>query len=289
MQIVIISGMSGAGKSYALQTLEDTGYYCIDNLPSQLIEALIQTPQIANLERLAIGIDIRGGKASLKEIPETLARIRQQYPKTHLIYLYAHRDVIQKRYNETRRSHPLIHEEIELTKAIQLEENLLGFLAQQADWRVDTSQTNVYELGLLLRTRLGETPLPNFSLMFQSFGYKHEAPSDSDFVFDVRCLPNPYWVPELRALTGRDSAIIDWLQQHPRVQQLYVGIQDFLELWMADPAACQRTYLTVSIGCTGGRHRSVYIAETLYQHFRQKLGNAVLLRHRELNYLSPYP
>lgn len=286
MQIVIISGMSGAGKSYALQTLEDTGYYCIDNLPSQLIEALIQTPQIANLERLAIGIDIRGGKSSLKEIPETLARIRQHYPKTHLIYLYANRDVIQKRYNETRRSHPLIHEEPELTKAIELEENLLGFLAQQADWRVDTSQTNVYELGRLLRSRLGETELQNFSLMFQSFGYKHEAPSDSDFVFDVRCLPNPYWVPELRTLTGRDSAIVDWLTQHPRVHQLYAGIRDFIELWMDDPEACQRTYLTVSIGCTGGRHRSVYIAEALYQHFHQKLGSCVLLRHRELNYLS---
>lgn len=286
MQIVIISGMSGAGKSYALQTLEDTGYYCIDNLPSQLIEALIKTPQIASLERLAIGIDIRGGKASLKEIPVTLARIRQQYPKTHLIYLYAHRDVIQKRYNETRRSHPLISEEKELVKAIELEENLLGFLAQQADWRVDTSQTNVYELGLLLRTRLGEAPLRNFSLMFQSFGYKHEAPSDSDFVFDVRCLPNPYWVPELRSLTGRDSAIIDWLQQQPRVPELYAGIRDFLELWMDNPEACQRTYLTVSIGCTGGRHRSVYMAEALYQHFQQKLGNCVLLRHRELNYLA---
>lgn len=286
MQIVIISGMSGAGKSYALQTLEDTGYYCIDNLPSQLIEALIQTPQIANLERLAIGIDIRGGKSSLKEIPGTIARIRQQYPKTHLIYLYAQAEIIQKRYNETRRSHPLINEEKELAKAIALEEKLLGFLAQQADWRVDTSQTNVYELGRLLRSRLGESDLRNFSLMFQSFGYKHEAPSDSDFVFDVRCLPNPYWVPELRALTGRDSAIIDWLQQHPRVQQLYAGIRDFLELWMDDPESCQRSYLTVSIGCTGGRHRSVYIAETLYQHFQQKLGDCVLLRHRELNYLS---
>lgn len=286
MQIVIISGMSGAGKSYALQTLEDTGYYCIDNLPSQLIEALIQTPQITKLERLAIGIDIRGGKASLQEIPVTLARIRQQYPKTHLIYLYAQAAIIQKRYNETRRSHPLIHEEKELAKAIELEENLLGFLAEQADWRVDTSQTNVYELGLILRTRLGETHLRNFSLMFQSFGYKHEAPSDSDFVFDVRCLPNPYWIPELRPLTGRDPAIITWLQQHPRVQTLYTGIQNFLELWLDDPESYQRTYLTVSIGCTGGRHRSVYIAENLYRHFRQKLGDCVLLRHRELNYLG---
>jgi len=286
MQIVIISGMSGAGKSYALQTLEDTGYYCIDNLPSQLIEALIQTPQIADLERLAIGIDIRGGKTSLQEIPETISRIRQRYPQTHLIYLYAQRDIIQKRYNETRRSHPLINEEKELAKAIELEETLLGFLAQQADWRIDTSQTNVYELGRLLRLRLGETSLPNFSLMFQSFGYKHEAPTDSDFIFDVRCLPNPYWVPELRTLTGRDAAIITWLQQHLRVQQLYQGMRDFLELWMDDPDACQRSYLTVSIGCTGGRHRSVYIAEALYTYFRQKLGSSVLLRHRELNYFA---
>lgn len=285
MQIVIITGMSGAGKSYALQTLEDTGFYCIDNLPSQLIEALIQTPQMAGLERLAIGIDIRGGKESLNDIPGTLERIRVRYPRTHLVYLYADPAVIQKRYNETRRSHPLAREEKELSKAIALEAKLLETLIPYTDWRVDTSQTNVYELGRLLKARLTEPALQNFSLMFQSFGFKHESPSDSDFIFDVRCLPNPYWVPELRTLTGRDGAIADWLEQHPRVHEIYAGIRNFLELWMDDPDACQRSYLTVSVGCTGGRHRSVYIAECLYQHFRKKLGDSVLIRHRELNYI----
>ncbi len=285
MQIIIISGMSGAGKSYALQTLEDTGFYCIDNLPSQLIEALIQTPQISGLKRLAIGIDIRGGKESLKEIPRIIERVRAHYLDTHLVYLYANREVIHKRYNETRRSHPLASEEQELGKAIALEEKLLERLAEYADWRVDTSTTSIYELGRLLKARLTEPALQTFSLMFQSFGFKHAAPSDSDFIFDVRCLPNPYWVPELRGLTGRDGAIVDWLEQHAQVHRLYAGIRDFMTLWMEDIENCQRSYLTVSIGCTGGRHRSVYIAEQLYKHFRTAFGDRVLVRHREISYI----
>lgn len=283
MRIVIISGMSGAGKSYALQTLEDAGYYCIDNLPSQLIEDLLQTPQIRSIKQLAIGIDIRGGKNSLKEIYPTLGRIRAQYTDTHLVYLYADRDIIQKRYNETRRRHPLSEEEQELQKAIMLEESLLEELAQQADWRIDTSQTNVYELGRLLKTRLTASTHQDFSLMFQSFGFKHESPSDSDFIFDVRCLPNPYWVPELRSLSGLNEAIIEWLESHERVQEMVDSIRDFMSLWLKDMMENQRSYLTVSIGCTGGRHRSVYIAEQLYLHFKQAYPNQVLLRHRELN------
>ncbi|MGB0846768.1 MAG: RNase adapter RapZ [Thiolinea sp.] len=286
MQIAIISGMSGAGKSYALQTLEDAGYYCIDNLPSQLIEDLLKTPQILRLSHLAIGIDIRGGKSSLQEIPDTLRRIREKYPKTHLIYLFAGRDIIQKRYNETRRRHPLADEEQELKKAIALEEQLLENLAQQADWRIDTSQTNVYDLGRLLKARLAEQTMQPFSIMFQSFGFKHEAPSDSDFIFDVRCLPNPYWVPELREHTGRDTEITSWLEKHQRVRDMTRSIRDFLSEWLTDLVENQRSYLTISIGCTGGRHRSVYITEQLHQHFSQQYPGQTLLRHRELNHIS---
>lgn len=287
MQIAIISGMSGAGKSYALQTLEDTGYYCIDNLPAQLIEDLLQTPQIIRRTHLAIGIDIRGGKTSLLEVPPMLDRIRQQYPNTRLVYLFAHQDIIRKRYNETRRRHPLAAVEQELDKAIQLEQHLLTDLAEYADWRIDTSQTNVYELGRLLKIRLAhqlaDKTLKPFSLMFQSFGFKHESPSDSDFIFDVRCLPNPHWVPELRSMTGREQGIIEWLEQHERVAQMTHSIRDFMTMWLQDLVENQRSYLTVSIGCTGGRHRSVYIAEQLYAHFRQQYPGQTVIRHRELN------
>lgn len=281
MQIIIISGMSGAGKSYALQALEDTGYYCVDNLPAQLVEALLKTPQIAQQERVAIGIDIRGGKDNLKNIPNIIANVRQHYPDTHLVYLYARHSVLLKRYNESRRSHPLVSEEKALDKAIRLEAQLLEQLAEQADWRVDTSSSNIYELACLLRQRLVSDQPRTFSLMFRSFGFKHEAPSDSDFIFDVRCLPNPYWVPELRMLTGRDSAIINWLQQYDRVEAMYQAIRDFLIFWLQDLDTCQRTYVTVSIGCTGGRHRSVYMTERLYHHFRQTMGDEVLIYHRE--------
>nr|CAA6800682.1 MAG: Nucleotide-binding protein CR976_00915 [uncultured Thiotrichaceae bacterium] len=285
MQIVIISGMSGAGKSYALQSLEDSGYYCIDNLPSQLIESLLETPQILRLTHLAIGIDIRGGKKSIEEIPSTLKRIHTTYPGTRLIYLYANQHTLQRRYNETRRKHPLAAEEQELEKAIQLEKRLLEQLSMLADWRVDTSATSVYELGLLLKSRLVEKAPHEFSIMFQSFGFKHQTPYDSDFVFDVRNLPNPYWVPGLRKLTGQDEAITEWLEQHERVHELKAHIRDFLSVWMKDIQDNQRAYLTISIGCTGGRHRSVYMVEQLYQHFSQLYPQQVLIRHRELNYI----
>lgn len=282
MQIVVISGMSGAGKSSALAILEDAGYYCIDNLPSQLLEALLQTPQIIKQSQLAIGIDIRGGQDSLEDIPVILNRIKQQHPKTHLIYLYAADNILQKRFNETRRRHPLADKEQELSNAIRLESQLLSGLTKQADWRIDSSGISVYELGHLLRERLAIRSNQNFSLLFQSFGFKHEAPSDSDFIFDVRCLPNPYWSPELRPLTGLDTPITDWLETHERVTAMTQQLTHFLENWLDDIRQSQRAYLTVSIGCTGGRHRSVYIAEQLYQHFKHQLDAHVLVRHKEL-------
>ena len=286
MHLVIISGMSGAGKSFALHTLEDNGYYCIDNLPSELLEALLGTTQIARQTHLAIGIDIRAGRDSLQSFPDIVKRIRQRVPNTQLVYLYAEQGILRKRYNETRRRHPLAHETLELDKAIELESSLMDPLTAEADLRIDTSHTSIYELGRLLNARISQTQPRPLSLMVQSFGFKHEAPSDSDFVFDVRGLPNPYWVPDLRSLTGQDSAIIEWLESHNAVQQMYSDIRDFLDRWLPDQNSVnQRAYLTVSIGCTGGRHRSVYIAERLYQHFCTTLGESVVLRHRELNYV----
>lgn len=284
LNIVILSGMSGAGKSYALHTLEDSGYYCIDNLPAQLLEDLLKTPQIARQTHLGVGIDIRGGKASLQETPEIIKRIRALYPNTRLIYLYANTDVLVKRYNETRRRHPLDYEERDLKKAIVREEELLANLAEEADLKIDTSKTSVYDLGNILRSRL-EVPIQEgMSILFQSFGFKYEAPSDSDFVFDVRCLPNPYWEPDIRHHSGLEAPIIEWLEQYQRVDAMYQHIQQFLDYWLEDATnVCQRAYLTISIGCTGGRHRSVYMAQRLYEHYKALRGTTVLVRHRELN------
>lgn len=286
LNLVILSGMSGAGKSYALHTLEDAGYYCIDNLPAQLLEDLLKTPQIARQTHLGIGIDIRAGKANLQETPDIIKRIRNHYPNTRLIYLYAKPEVLVKRYNETRRRHPLDYEERDLKRAIAREEELLGSLAELADLKIDTSKTSVYDLGNILKSRLEVPAQEGMSILLQSFGFKYEAPTDSDFVFDVRCLPNPYWEPEIRHYNGLEPPIIEWLEQYQRVDAMYQHIQQFLDYWLEDATnLCQRAYLTVSIGCTGGRHRSVYIAQRLYEHYKKLRGNNVLIRHRELNQL----
>lgn len=286
LNLVILSGMSGAGKSYALHTLEDAGYYCIDNLPAQLLEDLLKTPQIARQTHLGIGIDIRAGKANLQETPDIIKRIRNHYPNTRLVYLYAKPEVLVKRYNETRRRHPLDYEERDLKRAIAREEELLGSLAELADLKIDTSKTSVYDLGNILKSRLEVPAQEGMSILLQSFGFKYEAPTDSDFVFDVRCLPNPYWEPEIRHYNGLEPPIIEWLEQYQRVDAMYQHIQQFLDYWLEDATnLCQRAYLTVSIGCTGGRHRSVYIAQRLYEHYKKLRGNNVLIRHRELNQL----
>lgn len=286
LNLVILSGMSGAGKSYALHTLEDAGYYCIDNLPAQLLEDLLKTPQIARQTHLGIGIDIRAGKANLQETPDIIKRIRNHYPNTRLVYLYAKPEVLVKRYNETRRRHPLDYEERDLKRAIAREEELLGSLAELADLKIDTSKTSVYDLGNILKSRLEVPAQEGMSILLQSFGFKYEAPTDSDFVFDVRCLPNPYWEPEIRHYNGLEPPIIEWLEQYQRVDAMYQHIQQFLDYWLEDATnLCQRAYLTVSIGCTGGRHRSVYIAQRLYEHYKKIRGNNVLIRHRELNQL----
>lgn len=282
MQIVIISGMSGAGKSYALHSLEDAGYYCIDNLPSQLLIPLLKTPQIAKHTHVAIGIDIRGGKSSLQETPYTLANIREHYPNTRLVYLFANPKTLLKRYSETRRRHPLSNAGQDLRSAITREADLLAPLAQQADLRIDTSYTSVYELGNNLLQNLGKAQDNKLVLTIQSFGFKHEAPSTSDFLFDMRCLPNPYWEPELRKLTGIDQPIIDWLEQHTQVEILYKKLENFMDTWLTNLQGAQRSYLTLSIGCTGGRHRSVYMAERLYKHYYESLDAIVLIEHREL-------
>lgn len=281
MHIVIITGMSGSGKTLALNTLEDQGYYCIDNLPPELLPALFKT-NIQRFKKLAIGIDIRSGIEPIQLIPEQLKTLKQQHPDTHIVYLYAEKSILKKRYNETRRRHPLANGDISLDQAIDEEDRQLGDISHIADLRIDTSSSDIYELSHFLRTRVCVDSQQGISLMFQSFGFKHASPTDSDYIFDVRCLPNPYWEHALRAYTGQDDIIKNWLAGYDEVTQMQNDIQHYLEKWIPVFEKNQKPYMTISIGCTGGKHRSVYVAEKLVEHFRPLYPNT-LLYHREIS------
>lgn len=284
MRLMIVTGLSGSGKSIALHTLEDLGYYCVDNLPIPLLEVfastLAQTPG-SIYERTAVGIDARNDACALARFPEVLQRLRRLRIDSHIIFLRADSETLLKRYSETRRKHPLTNEARSLAEAIADETQLLAPLASHADLQLDTSRTNVHQLRDLLRARLGESP-PRLSILFQSFGFKHGVPADADFVFDVRCLPNPHWEPELRPLTGLDDAVREFLEREQLVNELRMDMLAFLDRWIPMHEADNRSYMTVAIGCTGGQHRSVYLAEQLAHHFRAEREN-VLVHHRELS------
>ena len=282
MHIIIVTGISGSGKTLALNTLEDQNYYCIDNLPPELLPKLLKTSLIDHQQKIAIGIDVRSGAEAIKTLPNLTKELKAKYARTDIIYLYADTNVIKKRYNETRRRHPLIDNTKSLDEAIAYEESLLENISRVADLRVDTSKTDIYQLSHFLKQRLCKENIQGISLMFQSFGFKHSAPCDSDFVFDVRCLPNPYWVNKLRMLTGLDKDIQEWLAGHNDVQEMISDISSFLKSWIPKFEANQKAYMTISIGCTGGRHRSVYITEQLAHLFKNKYQKDVIIHHREL-------
>ncbi len=283
MHVVIVSGMSGSGKSQVLATLEDQGYYCIDNLPIELLEALFKTERLMEKQKIAIGIDVRGGKQRLSELPTTLSKIKDQF-KTDILYLYAGKSVLIKRYDETRRKHPLSDTHITLRDAILLEYDLLAPIREIADLQIDTSNMDIYKLASLIKTRICNTQHDSLSIIFQSFGFKYGTPRDSDYLFDVRCLPNPYWEPTLRTHTGLEKPVIDWLSSQQLVKKMQSDLTQLLEDWVPHFIASQRAYLTVSIGCTGGHHRSVYLVEQLAEHFRQSSSdNSIIVQHRELS------
>ena len=282
MHIVIVTGISGSGKTLALNTLEDQNYYCIDNLPPELLPNLLQTSIVDRQQKIAIGIDVRSGTESIQALPEIINTVKSKHNKTDIVYLYADNAIIKKRYNETRRRHPLFDDNQSLDDAINMEELLLEPISRAADLRVDTTKTDIYQLSHFLKQRLCRDKIQGISLMFQSFGFKHSAPCDSDFIFDVRCLPNPYWVNELRMFTGLDNEITDWLAAHDSVQQMVDDISSFLANWIPSFETNQKAYMTISIGCTGGRHRSVYITEQLAQLFKKKHHKDVIIHHREL-------
>ena len=284
MRIIIVSGLSGSGKTIALQTLEDLDYYCVDNLPFKLIlplaREILASSDIAT-PAVAVGVDARNFIDELYQFPATLAELRASNLSVEILFLQADDEILLKRYSETRRRHPLDLGSVPLREAIRQERRLLEPIVACADLIVDTSETNIYQLRELLRVRLHDTPREAMSLLFESFGFKNGVPADADFVFDVRCLPNPHWEPQLRPLTGLDRPVIEFLEGQPEVLEMVADLRRLLEAWLPRFEASDRSYLTVAIGCTGGQHRSVFIAEALGHHFTG-MRDYVMVRHREL-------
>jgi UPF0042 nucleotide-binding protein len=284
VRIIIVSGLSGSGKTIALQTLEDLDYYCVDNLPLKLILPLARETLAASdilPPTVAIGVDARNFIDELNQFPATLAELRASDLTVEVLFLQADDEILLKRYSETRRRHPLDLGSMPLREAIRQERRLLEPIVACADLIVDTSETNIYQLRELLRVRLHDTPREAMSLLFESFGFKNGVPADADFVFDVRCLPNPHWEPHLRPLTGLDQPVIEFLTRQPEVEEMIADLSRLLEAWLPRFEASERSYLTVAIGCTGGQHRSVYIADALARHF-SRVRDHVMVRHREL-------
>ena len=289
MKLVIISGLSGSGKTVALHTLEDEDYYCVDNLPIGLLPQFVSrllSRRVQLYDDVAIGIDARSDPEDLREFKSIIKEIQQSDVNNkieiEIIYLQAELDTLIKRFSDTRRKHPLTRKGLPLSEAIEVEKNLLKDVATAAHLYVDTTYTNIHELRDYIKERVVKRQQTKLSLLFHSFGFKNGAPADSDFVFDVRCLPNPHWEPSLRALTGQDAEVIAFLQEQDDVQQMLEHIKNYLNFVIPKFIKQNRYYLTVSIGCTGGQHRSVFIAETLHDDFRDHLEH-VSIHHRELS------
>jgi len=284
MKLIIISGLSGSGKTVALHTLEDEDYYCVDNLPLGLLPEFVDrilNRRVQLYYDIAVGIDARSDSEDLREFNNIIKEIQKRGVEIEIIYLRAELETLIKRFSDTRRRHPLTRKGLPLSEAIEVERNLLKDVATAANLYIDTTYTNIHELRNYVKERIVQREQTNLSLLFQSFGFKNGAPVDSDFVFDVRCLPNPHWEPNLRALTGQDPEVIAFLQEQDDVQQMLEHIKNYLNFVIPKFKKQNRYYLTVSIGCTGGQHRSVYIAETLHDDFRDQLKN-VSIHHREL-------
>jgi UPF0042 nucleotide-binding protein len=294
LEIVLITGMSGSGKSVALRALEDAGYYCVDNLPPELLLPFVALEQQSSAERVAIAVDVRSA-TSLPLVPAQLEELRRQQVRVRPLFLDATTDTLVRRFSETRRRHPLSgqraptergaqgHEgEHALVDAIELERELLAELREQAHV-IDTSVIRPSQLQGYVKSLLS-APANQLTLVFESFAFKRGIPVDADYVFDVRMLPNPHYEPALRNLTGRDDEVIAFLKQHAEVDRMRTQIAEFLDQWLEPLARDHRSYVTVAIGCTGGQHRSVYLVEELCAWFGQRW--TTLKRHRELDAVS---
>ena len=284
MRVIIVSGLSGSGKSVALHMLEDLDFYCVDNIPAALLKPLIshnlRGPE-STYARTAVGLDARNRPNEISTIPAMVEELRRSGIACEVLYLHASEDVLLKRYGETRRKHPLASSGVGLREAILAERKLLEPITLAADLVIDTSHMGVHALRELVRDRIERRREGRLSLMFESFGFKYGIPGDADFVFDVRGLPNPYWEQSLRGLNGRDAEVIAYLESHETVRKMVRDLGAFMDERLPEFARVNRTYLTIAIGCTGGQHRSVYIAERLADHFRERFPE-VLTRHHSL-------
>lgn len=285
MRLIIVSGRSGSGKSTALDVLEDNGFYCIDNLPAGLLPELAERA-LPNSELLhpqvAVSIDARNLPSQLRRFSELLDEVRSRNIRCDVLYLDASEETLLKRFSETRRRHPLTNDQRSLAEAMAAEVKLLSPIIDRADLKIDTTHLNLYQLRDTLKLRLLNQPEPGTAYLIESFGFKRGMPVDADLVFDVRCLPNPYWKPELRDFTGLEQPVEEYLAAQADVEEMYQDIHSYLHKWLPRFAASNRSYVTVAIGCTGGHHRSVYLANRLGQALKPLLKN-VQIRHRDLS------
>ncbi|TVO67863.1 RNase adapter RapZ [Denitromonas ohlonensis] len=276
MQIVLISGLSGSGKSVALNVLEDAGYYVVDNLPATLLPQLVTNLRGAGYRRVAVAVDVRSGM-SIAALPGEVERLRGMIADVRFIFLDARDDTLIARFSETRRRHPLAEDNVTLAEAIAREREALDPIARLG-YRMDTSDTQANTLRAWIKDYMQLEATDGLTLLFQSFGFKYGIPVDADLVFDVRCLPNPHYDPKLRPLTGKDQPVIDFLERIPEVGRMAEDIRVFVANWLPAYIRDNRSYLTVAIGCTGGQHRSVYFAEWLAKAFGDNV--RVMVRHR---------
>ena len=284
MRLVIISGVSGSGKSVALHVLEDLGFYCIDNIPVGLLKPFVDEIVRRNdpaFDDVGIGLDARSRPLDLAEVPTLLQKLRAGGMSCEIIFLQADTKVLLSRFSETRRKHPLSDDTTSLQEAIAKERELLAPISNSAELVIDTTRMSVSALREQIRGRVAPRTPGSLSIMIESFGYKNGLPANADFVFDVRCLPNPYWEPHLRPLSGKDTPVREFLDGAPMVQQMVDHIAAFLEEWIPRYQDFQRSYLTVAIGCTGGMHRSVYVAEAVAKKLASKHGN-IRTHHSEV-------
>ncbi|MDX1633865.1 MAG: RNase adapter RapZ [Marinobacter sp.] len=290
MKLIIVSGRSGSGKSTALHVLEDLGYYCIDNLPIGLLFPLTReaTTHAApdRLNKIAVSIDARNLSDEIAHFESIYERLTDTGLTLEILYLDASDQSLLQRFHATRRKHPLSSDKRSLREAISHEKSLLEPLAKLADLHIDTTGLSMYELRDMVKQRIVGRKEQEMALLFQSFGYKHGVPVDSDYVFDVRCLPNPYWDTSLRQFTGLDQPVIDFLEKEEMTGRMISDLTAMLDAWLPAFGKSNRSYMTISIGCTGGQHRSVYISERLGRHFASQYNN-VQIRHTELPHIKP--
>lgn len=282
MRLIIISGSSGSGKSTALHVLEDMGFICIDNLPASLLPNLVQRINQDDEKQYAVSIDARNSEEDIASLPLLIQNADVAALNYRVVFLDADKHVLLRRFNETRRRHPLSDQDTNLRAAIDKEKNLLKPIVDIANFNIDTSDMGFHDLRDFVKRNIFAFYSSDTSVLFQSFGFKYGLPRDADLVFDVRCLPNPHWDAGLRALTGNDEGVIQFLEKEPEVVDMYNDIRGFLERWLPSYDANNRSYMTICIGCTGGQHRSVYLSNVLTSHF-SKIRVDVQCRHRDLN------